>query len=157
MQIGNGSSHGTVGEDDVTVQDSVAGPGVPDANSVDSGATWSASVICWSLFLFLFAGLLEIGGGWLIFVGVRERSTRRPYHSALYIVFGAIVLVAYGFVPTLQPSASFGRIFAVYGGFFIVLSYAWGVIVDKMRLDIGDYIGAAISLLGVLIAWFWPR
>lgn len=28
---------------------------------------------------------------------------------------GAAVLVAYGFIPTLQPTDNFGRIFAVYG------------------------------------------
>ncbi len=32
----------------------------------------------------------------------------------------------YGFIPTLQPTSNFGRLYAVYGGFFIVLSYAWG-------------------------------
>ena len=32
----------------------------------------------------------------------------------------------YGFIPTLQPTSDFGRLYAIYGGFFIVLSYAWG-------------------------------
>jgi small multidrug resistance family-3 protein len=70
---------------------------------------------------------------------------------------GCLVLIAYGFAPTLQPMTSFGRIFAVYGGFFIVLSYLWGYVFDGMVLDMGDYIGAGISLAGVCIAWFWPR
>ena len=34
--------------------------------------------------------------------------------------------MAYGFIPCLQPMSDFGRIYAVYGGFFIVLSFVWG-------------------------------
>lgn len=37
---------------------------------------------------------------------------------------GALVLAAYGFIPTLQPEgASFARVYAVYGGVFIIMSY----------------------------------
>jgi drug/metabolite transporter superfamily protein YnfA len=72
-------------------------------------------------------------------------------------VLGSLVLVVYGFLPTLQPSDSFGRIYAVYGGFFIVLSFLFGWFVDGQRPDKGDVIGGAISLVGVLIILFWPR
>jgi small multidrug resistance family-3 protein len=34
-------------------------------------------------------------------------------------------LAAYGVVATFQP-ANFGRVYAAYGGVFIVLSLAWG-------------------------------
>jgi len=70
------------------------------------------------------------------------------------------LLIAYGFVATLQPpvpAASFGRVYAAYGGFFIVLSYLWGYKVDGMKLDKGDKIGATVAILGVMFAWFWPR
>lgn len=116
---------------------------------------WTPSLIAWSLFLFCVAGVLEIGGGWLVWVGVRERATRKyPY---LFIVGGALTLALYGYVPTLQPGSSFGRTYAVYGGFFIALSYVWGVLVQGESLDKGDYLGASIAFAGVLICWFWPR
>lgn len=51
---------------------------------------------------------------------------------------GSIVLIIYGFIPTLQPTADFGRIFAIYGGFFIVYSYGWGWALDKQKPDTGD-------------------
>lgn len=71
---------------------------------------------------------------------------------------GCLVLCGYGFIPTLQPAeASFARVYAVYGGVFIVLSYAWGWLLDGDRPDIGDWVGAAIAVAGVLVAWFWPR
>jgi small multidrug resistance family-3 protein len=43
-----------------------------------------------------------------------------------WAVCGSAVLMGYGFVPCAQPMSDFGRIYAVYGGFFIVLSYLWG-------------------------------
>ncbi len=63
----------------------------------------------------------------------------------------------YGFIPTLQPTSNFGRLYAVYGGFFIVLSYFWGWAVDGHSPDTGDYIGASVALAGVALAFFWPR
>lgn len=71
---------------------------------------------------------------------------------------GFIVLCAYGLIPTLQPAeASFARVYAVYGGVFVVMSYGWGWIIDGDKPDIGDCVGAAVALAGVMICWFWPR
>ena len=56
-----------------------------------------------------------------------------------------------------QPTASFGRVYAAYGGFFILLSYAWAWAVDHEVPDRMDCVGTAIALVGVLIAFFWPR
>jgi small multidrug resistance family-3 protein len=68
------------------------------------------------------------------------------------------VLCAYGLIPTLQPQeATFSRVYAVYGGFFVILSYAWGAAVDGDRPDVGDWVGGSVALAGVLVAWFWPR
>ena len=38
-----------------------------------------------------------------------------------------------------------------------MLSYAWAAVLDGFKPDTGDYIGASIALIGVAIAWFWPR
>jgi drug/metabolite transporter superfamily protein YnfA len=71
---------------------------------------------------------------------------------------GFVVLCCYGLVPTLQPpEASFARVYAVYGGIFVIMSYAWGWAVDGDRPDAGDGVGSAIMLAGALLAWFWPR
>lgn len=101
--------------------------------------------------LFIAAGFAEIGGGWLVWQTFRER---RPWW---YAVAGALVLFLYGVIPTFQPLDNFGRVYAVYGGFFVVLSYLWGWMVDGMRPDTVDWVCCGVVMVAVLIAFFWPR
>lgn len=103
-----------------------------------------------SVIFFILAGLFEIGGGYLIWLWVRDGK------SISYALLGAMVLVAYGFIPTLQP-ANFGRVYAAYGGIFILLSILWGWGIDKIAPDKFDIIGGLISLVGVIIIMYWPR
>ena len=103
-----------------------------------------------SLLYFVAAGLCEIGGGYLVWLWLREN---RPLY---YAVIGAAVLVLYGVIPTLQP-ASFGRVYAAYGGVFVVLSILWGWRIDKISPDRFDLIGGAVALVGVFIIMYWPR
>ena len=103
-----------------------------------------------SLFLFLMAGLCEIGGGYMIWLFIREG---RPLSYAL---LGAAVLILYGILPTFQP-ANFGRVYAAYGGVFIVLSIIWGWQIDRIAPDRFDLIGGLVALIGVIIIMYWPR
>lgn len=103
-----------------------------------------------SLFYFIVAGFFEIGGGYLVWLALKE--DKGPW----YLVAGAVVLFLYGIIPTLQE-ASFGRIYAAYGGIFIVLSILWGWQVDKVVPDMADLVGGAIALVGVLIIMYYPR
>jgi small multidrug resistance family-3 protein len=64
--------------------------------------------------------------------------------------------VLYGVIPTLQAS-HFGRVYAVHGGFFIVLSLAWGWVFDGNRPDRPDVAGGMIALVGVCVMMSWPR
>lgn len=41
-------------------------------------------------------------------------------------VGGGIALALYGVIATFQTFTSFGRVYAAYGGVFIVLSVLWG-------------------------------
>src|SRR5262250_1765305 len=107
-------------------------------------------MIAKSLLYFCLAGLCEIGGGYLVWLWLREGR------SLWLAMCGAVVLVVYGIIPTLQP-ANFGRVYAAYGGVFIVLSLLWGWKVDKIGPDKFDVIGGAVALAGVLIIMYWPR
>ena len=112
---------------------------------------WTAPKIVLSIVLFLVAGLCEIGGGWFIWKAVRggtsesQRSWHRQSKNIGFIVLGSIALVGYGFLPTLQPPPTFGRLYAVYGGFFIVLSYLWGWGIDKDRPDKGTTVHLVVN------------
>ncbi|UWE04246.1 YnfA family protein [Laceyella sacchari] len=104
-----------------------------------------------AMILFLFAGLAEIGGGYLIWLWLREG---KPLYWG---VFGGVVLALYGVIATLQSFPSFGRVYAAYGGVFILLSVLWGWGIDKKTPDLYDWIGAAICLIGVSVILWAPR
>ncbi len=103
-----------------------------------------------SIILFILAGLCEIGGGYLVWLWLREGK------SIWFAVAGAIILILYGVIPTLQP-AHFGRVYAAYGGIFIVLSILWGWKIDKISPDRYDLIGGLICIIGVFVIMYWPR
>ncbi len=103
-----------------------------------------------SILFFIVAGLLEIGGGYLMWLWLREKWAW--WVGAL----GAFVIILYGIVPTFQP-ASFGRVYAAYGGVFIVLSILWGWAIDGVKSDIWDIIGGVICLVGVGFIMYAPR
>ncbi len=103
-----------------------------------------------SLLYFLLAGLCEIGGGYLVWIWLREGK------STWFAVAGALALILYGIVPTLQP-ANFGRVYAAYGGVFIVLSILWGWKIDGTIPDRYDLIGGMVALAGVAIIMYYPR
>jgi hypothetical protein len=48
-------------------------------------------------------------------------------------LLGSVVLIISGVIPTLQPEANSGRVYAAYGGIFVVLSLLWGWQVGKKR------------------------
>ena len=72
------------------------------------------------------------------------------------VLVGGIILVLYGVVATLQP-ANFGRVYAAYGGVFIVMAIIWGWQVDKVTPDRFDIIGGMVALIGMIIIMYWPR
>lgn len=103
-----------------------------------------------SLIYFLIAGLCEIGGGYLVWLWLREGK------SIWLGVLGGLLVFLYAIIPTLQ-TASFGRVYAAYGGIFIVLSILWGWQIDQTPPDRYDLIGAGIALIGVCVIMYWPR
>tara|TARA_B100000475_G_scaffold98951_1_gene72067 strand:- start:223 stop:645 length:423 start_codon:yes stop_codon:yes gene_type:complete len=129
-------------------------PSISDAVSpavLKSSIVWTPQTIALSILLFIAAGLLEVGGGWLVWQAVRENK------NWTFAAAGVVALIGYGFVPCLQPTSDFGRVYAVYGGFFIVLAFAWARQFDGYLPDLGDLIGAGIALFGVLVIMLWPR
>jgi small multidrug resistance family-3 protein len=93
-----------------------------------------------SVALFIAAAIAEIGGAYLVWIGVKEHK------GLLFIALGAMALTTYGLVAALQPSHEFGRVLAAYGGVFIVGSLLWGVAFDGFHPDRADLLGAVVCL-----------
>lgn len=108
------------------------------------------SQILLSIFYFILAGIAEIGGGYLVWLYLKDDK------SPWYMLAGAITLIIYGIIPTLQE-APFGKVYAAYGGIFIALSILWGYNVDGITPDRYDIIGGIVSIIGVLIIMYYPR
>ena len=81
-----------------------------------------------SISIFVFAGLCEIGGGYLLWLWLKEGK------PLWYGIIGGIILALYGVVATWQ-TANFGRVYATYGGVFIVLALFWAWKVDGFKPD----------------------
>ena len=107
--------------------------------------------ILYSISLFVIAGLAEIGGGYLVWLWLREG---KPYG---YGLIGALILIIYGIIPTLQKFPNFGRVYAAYGGVFILFAVLWGWAIDRKTTDFYDCLGAIICLLGVSVMLWAPR
>lgn len=114
---------------------------IPDSNT--------ALFVLASITLFFVAALAEIGGGYMVWKWLRERK------GILFGITGGIVLFIYGVIPTFQP-AHFGRVYAAYGGIFII-SILWGMIIDKKKPDRYEIIGSTVAVMGAVIIFYSPR
>jgi drug/metabolite transporter superfamily protein YnfA len=80
----------------------------------------------------------------------------REKKGIIFGLFGGILLFVYGIIPTLQ-TADFGRVYAAYGGIFIVSAIVWGILVDKKKPDKFEVIGSLVCILGAIIIFYVPR
>ncbi|PAF52279.1 YnfA family protein [Helicobacter sp. 13S00477-4] len=103
-----------------------------------------------SISIFILACIFEVGGGYLIWIWMKQ-------NQSIWIgLFGAICIVIYGLIATLQTD-SFGRVYAAYGGIFIIFSLLWACFIDGFKPDKYDIIGSIVILSGVSIMMYSPR
>ncbi|MGD9532207.1 MAG: YnfA family protein [Candidatus Nitrosocosmicus sp.] len=113
-------------------------------------ADYSIGLILSTFGLFIVAAFLEIGGGYLVWLWLKERK-----RTSIGLIGGTILFI-YGIIPTLQPS-NFGRVYAAYGGIFVVMAIIWGLLIDKKRPDRDEIIGGTIVLIGAAVIFYAPR
>jgi small multidrug resistance family-3 protein len=101
-----------------------------------------------SIALFIAAAVAEIGGAYLVWLGIKE------HRGVAFVALGAVALGIYGMLAAFQPSHEFGRVLAAYGGVFIVGSLLWGVAFDGFQPDRADILGALVCLTGVGIIMY---
>lgn len=100
--------------------------------------------------LFAITAVCEVLGCWLVL-----EAAKRGWHPGL--LAGALAaLAAFAWLLTLHPSAA-GRTYAAYGGIYVGVAVAWLWLVDGVRPDRWDLIGAALCVAGTLVIYFGPR
>ena len=87
--------------------------GIISANNINNNNSISHFLSTFAL--FAVAAIEEIGGGYLVWKWLRERK------QIGFGLIGGFMLFLYGIIPTFQPS-NFGRVYAAYGGIFVVMA-----------------------------------
>jgi small multidrug resistance family-3 protein len=100
--------------------------------------------------LFFGAAAFEIAGCYLVWQAMRMGTPWLwlPAIACLCLFAGLLALTG---------SDSAGRIFAVYGGIYIVASVAFMAGFERVRPDLWDIAGVLICLLGAGLIFFAPR
>jgi small multidrug resistance family-3 protein len=104
-----------------------------------------------SFFVYVLAALAEIGGCFAVWAWLRLDK------SPLWLIPGAISLMAFAWLLTLVDSPAAGRAYAAYGGVYIAASFAWLWAIEGLRPDRWDMGGAALCLAGAAMILLGPR
>ncbi|WP_312979370.1 YnfA family protein [Atlantibacter sp.] len=94
--------------------------------------------------LFFATALAEIIGCFLPWLWLRRGA------SAWLLVPAGLSLAVFVWLLTLHPAAS-GRVYAAYGGVYVMTALLWLRVVDGVKLSVYDWLGAGIALCGMLI------
>jgi small multidrug resistance family-3 protein len=104
-----------------------------------------------TLFVFSLAALAEILGCFAFWAWLRlERS-------AWFGLAGVCFLILFAVLLTLVESPAAGRVFAAYGGLYIVASLGWLQAVEGVQPDRWDLMGGALCLAGAALIIGAPR
>ncbi|MDM2876369.1 YnfA family protein [Citrobacter sp. Cpo040] len=95
-------------------------------------------------FLFFITALCEIIGCFLPWLWLKRGVT------AWLLIPAGVSLTLFVWLLTLHPAAS-GRVYAAYGGVYVVTALLWLRIVDGVKLSLYDWSGALVALCGMLI------
>ena len=103
-----------------------------------------------TLLLYLATAIAEIVGCYLPWLWLRQGG------SAWLLLPAAASLAAFAWLLTLHAAPS-GRVYAAYGGVYVAVALAWLWSVDGIRPSTWDWLGVAITLLGMAVIAFQPK
>ncbi len=98
-----------------------------------------------NLGLFFIAAFFEILGCFAFWLYFRLEKT--PW----WIALGVISLILFAYILTKIDVEYAGRVYAIYGGIYIVSSLLWLIFIEKESFNRWDIIGAGICILGASI------
>jgi small multidrug resistance family-3 protein len=100
---------------------------------------------------FILAAVLELLGCYAVWLWLREDR------SALWLLPALVVLLAFAAALTRAPTPFAGRTFAAYAGVYLAGALLWMAVVDRVRPDPWDFLGACLSLAGAAVILYAPR
>lgn len=100
--------------------------------------------------LFVLTALAEITGCFLPYLWLRKNG------SPLLLLPAALSLALFVWLLTLHPAAA-GRVYAAYGGVYVVVALLWLWKIDGVPLSWWDITGAAMSIagMGIIVYGGW--
>ena len=100
--------------------------------------------------LFVLTAIAEIVGCYLPYLWLKQDRT------AWLLLPAAASLALFAWLLSLHPTAA-GRVYAAYGGVYIGVAILWLWAVDGIRPSTTDWVGVAVSLLGMAIIMLGRR
>lgn len=97
-----------------------------------------------TMLLFFITALAEIIGCFLPWLWLKKGA------SMWLLLPAALSLGLFVWLLTLHPAAS-GRVYAAYGGVYVLTAMLWLRVVEGVKLSAWDWSGALIALSGMLI------
>lgn len=103
-----------------------------------------------TIFLFFVTALMEILGCYFPYLILNQNKSQWLWIPT------ALALAAFVWLLTLHPAAS-GRIYAAYGGIYIMSALLWLKFVDGVVLTKFDLLGGVIVMVGALTIILQPQ
>lgn len=95
--------------------------------------------------IYLAAALAEVAGCFAFWAWLRQDK------SAWWLVPGLVSLALFAYLLTRVDMDAAGRAYAAYGGLYIVTSLGWLWLVEGVRPNAWDVVGAGLSVAGAMI------
>lgn len=100
---------------------------------------------------YIVAAIAEIAGCFAFWAWLRLDK------PVWWVVPGMASLALFAYLLTLVDSSAAGRTYAAYGGVYIASSLAWLWLIEGVKPDRWDLIGAGVCLIGAAIIIAAPR
>ena len=100
--------------------------------------------------LFLITAVAEIVGCYLPYLWFREEK------SVWLLIPAALSLALFVWLLSLHPTAA-GRVYAAYGGAYVLVAILWLWGVDGIKPTTWDIVGVSVALSGMAIIMFAPK
>ncbi len=100
---------------------------------------------------FLLAALAEISGCYAFWAWLKLGK------SGLWTIPGILALILFALALTKVDASNASRVYAAYGGIYILSSLFWLWLVEGAKPDKWDVLGVTISLVGTVVILFSPH